>query len=118
MSRKISQIEKQLLGLTSNGIDCSAWANRHEYAFSNVQLHPYNQPNTLGSPGNKEPKMMVNGKQFIVVSNGFVENADTREQAQAVAEKLAHANQADAYILAPIARTAPKRDVVTTEISL
>lgn len=135
--------------LTASGIDCSAWANRNQVAFTDAHTHMWNNVNadwptgtssypalkrdpytwTVGnnhsqlshfvtSPRHKEPKVQVNGKQFIVVSNGFVEYADTRDAANAAAERLAHANQADAYILAPIAKTAPKRDVVTTEIAL
>lgn len=74
--------------------------------------------NPLLNQFSQEPPVVVSGKQFVVVCNGRVEYEDDKAKAQATAERLAHANQQDAFILKPISRTAPKRDVVTTEIKL
>ena len=38
------------------------------------------------------------------------------DEAQSTAESLAHKNSTDAYILKPIKKVAPKRDVVTTDL--
>ena len=64
------------------------------------------------------PTVKVTGKQFIVSCNGNIEYADTMEAAQSAAEKLAHQHQTEAFILKPVSKVAPKRDVVTTPITL
>ncbi len=59
----------------------------------------------------------MTGDKPIVVCAGKMEEAKTMELAQSAAERLAHQHQADAYILKPVRKVAPKRDVVTTELA-
>jgi hypothetical protein len=75
-------------------------------------------PNSGTITYSQEQPVVISGKQFVVVCNGRVEYADDKIKAGEAAERLAHANQQDAFVLAPISRTAPKRDVVTTAIKL
>lgn len=63
----------------------------------------------------KEQKAMT-GSKPIVVCNGQHQEAKDLGDAQAIAERLAHQHQADAYILKPVKKVAPKRDVVTTDL--
>lgn len=58
----------------------------------------------------------MSGSKPIVICNGTSTEAKDMADAQAVAERLAHQHQADAYILKPIKKVAPKRDVVTTDL--
>lgn len=63
----------------------------------------------------QEQKQM-SGNKPIVVCNGQAQEAKDLTEAQALAERLAHQHQADAYILKPVKKVAPKRDVVTTDL--
>jgi hypothetical protein len=58
----------------------------------------------------------MDGNKPIVVCGGEAREAKDMEAAQSLAESLAHSKSADAYILKPVRRVAPKRDVVTTEL--
>lgn len=78
-------------------------------------------PITLSSPPLQQllGSIMYAGNRFLVVCNGQVTelayNA-TVEQAQDKAEELAHKHQSEAFILKPIRKVAPKRDVTTTDL--
>jgi hypothetical protein len=64
----------------------------------------------------QEKARMPSGNKPIVICAGLVEECKDLDAAQAKAEELAHQKSADAYILKPIKRVAPKRDVVTTDL--
>lgn len=64
---------------------------------------------------NQEQKRM-SGNKPIVVCGSEVKEAKDMDDAQAIAESLAHKSGADAYILKPVKKVAPKRDVVTTDL--
>lgn len=68
----------------------------------------------LGSAQEKKP--MPDGSKPVVICRGVVTEAKTMEEAQTLAESVAHQHSADAYILKPVKRVAPKRDVVTTDL--
>jgi hypothetical protein len=59
---------------------------------------------------------MYSGNKPLVVCGGEVKEAKDMDDAQAIAESLAHSKSADAYILKPVKKVAPKRDVVTTDL--
>lgn len=62
---------------------------------------------------------MYNGNRLLIVCNGQVTElpeAATLDLAQSQAESLAHKHQSEAYILKPVRKVAPKRDVVTTDL--
>lgn len=59
---------------------------------------------------------MPSGNKPVVICNGQVHEADDLKKAQEKAEQLAHQSQAEAYILKPVKKVAPKREVVTTDI--
>lgn len=59
----------------------------------------------------------MEGSKPIVVCGTVIENADDLDKAQRRAEELAHKLGCNAYILKPVRMVAPKRDVVTTELS-
>lgn len=62
-------------------------------------------------------KQPMTGTKFVVVCAGsFQSEHDTLDEAQTKAEQLAHQLQADAYVLRPTRKVAPKRDTVTTEL--
>lgn len=58
----------------------------------------------------------VKGDKYAVVCGGQQFDFDKLEEAQAKAEELAHQHNANAFILKPIKKVAPKRDVVTTDL--
>lgn len=91
----------------SNGVHvCPAPANQ---LYSN---------NYLGSSTFTIPKAAptMDGTKYTVICASDYAQFDTIEQAQAKAEALAHQKSADAYILKPIKKVSPKRDVVTTDL--
>lgn len=63
--------------------------------------------------------MSFSGNRYVVICNGqaieLPEDA-TLEAAQEKAEQQAHKHQSEAYILKPVRKVAPKRDVVTTDL--
>jgi hypothetical protein len=63
-----------------------------------------------------EGRKMYSGNKPIVICGGQIEECKDLDAAQLKAEELAHQKSADAYILKPIKRVAPKRDVVTTDL--
>lgn len=67
--------------------------------------------------GRQEVKKMPDGTKPVVICRGVVEEAKDMDAAQALAESKAHELSADAYILKPVKRVAPKRDVVTTDLT-
>lgn len=60
---------------------------------------------------------VASGSKPVVVCGGAVTEAKDMDEAQAIAEREAHAKSTDAYILKPVRKVAPKRDVVTTELA-
>lgn len=88
------------------------------YYDTTGSLQSWHAQQGLQTSHSQEQPVVITGKQYVVVCNGRVEYEDDKGKAQATAERLAHANQQDAFILKPVSRTAPKRDVVTTEIKL
>jgi 1,6-anhydro-N-acetylmuramate kinase len=65
----------------------------------------------------QESRKMPDGTKPVVICGGTVTEAKDMDAAQALAEEQAHAKSANAYILKPIKRVAPKRDVVTTDLT-
>lgn len=65
----------------------------------------------------EQQRMNLSGTKPVVVCAGEVKEAKDLDEAQSIAESLAHQKSADAYILKPVRKVAPKRDVVTTEIA-
>lgn len=62
---------------------------------------------------------MYVGNRFLVVCDGKITelpDGATVDNAQNVAEMLAHKHQSEAFILKPIRKVAPKRDVTTTDL--
>ncbi len=71
---------------------------------------------TIGSyPGVSTP--MADGTKPVVVCGGTLEEANDMDAAQSRAEELAHQKSATAYILKPVKKVSPKREVVTTDIA-
>src|SRR5262249_29642397 len=62
-------------------------------------------------------KKMPDGTKPVVICAGNVEEAKDMDDAQRKAEAAAHQKSADAYILKPVRRISPKREVVSTELS-
>jgi hypothetical protein len=58
----------------------------------------------------------LSGNKPIVVCNGQSVECKDLAEAQAKAEELAHKHGCDAFVLKPVKKVAPKRDVVTTEL--
>lgn len=73
-------------------------------------------------PETKKRRTKMNGSKIIVIVNngdyGYPSEFDTMEAAQTAAEGLAHKSQADVYILRPVKKISPKRDVVTVDLPL
>ncbi len=71
---------------------------------------------TIGSyTGASTP--MADGTKPVVVCGGTLEEAKDMDAAQSRAEELAHQKSATAYILKPVKKVSPKREVVTTDIA-
>lgn len=64
----------------------------------------------------KEQTPMIDGSKPLVICGGNYVTCEDMEHAQRRAEELAHQHSADAYILKPVKKVAPKRDVVTTDL--
>jgi hypothetical protein len=67
----------------------------------------------------QEPRM--HGDRYVVICDGKAHEVNEAgeaglKQAKENAEALAHKCQSPAYILKPVLKVAPKRDVVTTEL--
>ena len=63
--------------------------------------------------------VQYSGTRFVVICNGAAHEMPvdaTLEQATAKAEALAFQHSTEAYILKPVRKVAPKRDVVTTDL--
>lgn len=58
----------------------------------------------------------MTGSKPLVVCAGLVVECADETHALAVAEEQAHKNQCDAFILRPVKKVAPKRDVVVTDL--
>lgn len=61
--------------------------------------------------------MIYSGNKPLVVCNGTTTEAKDLADAQNIAERLAHQHQADVFILKPVTKVSPKREVVTTPIT-
>lgn len=61
-------------------------------------------------------QMVFSGDKPVVICGGVAKEAKGLVEAQAFAESMAHAQNADAYILKPVKKVSPKRDVVTTDL--
>lgn len=59
---------------------------------------------------------MPDGTKPVVICRDLFEQVETLEAAQTKAEELAHQHNANAYILKPIRKVAPKRDTVSTDL--
>ncbi len=71
---------------------------------------------TIGSyTGASTP--MADGTKPVVVCGGTLEEVKDMDAAQSRAEEFAHQKSATAYILKPVKKVSPKREVVTTDIS-
>lgn len=57
------------------------------------------------------------GTKPLVICNGTTTEAKDMNDAQSIAERLAHQHQADAFILKPVTKVSPKREVVTTPLT-
>jgi hypothetical protein len=66
--------------------------------------------------GSTREVKMPDGTKPVVVCRGVVTEAKDMDEAQRVAESEAHAKSADAYILKPVRRVAPKREVVSIDL--
>lgn len=64
-----------------------------------------------------QERKKMSGNKPIVVCGGEQREAKDMDEAQQIAESLAHSKSADAYILKPVKKVAPKRDVVTTDLA-
>lgn len=60
---------------------------------------------------------LADGTKPVVICGGVVTEVKDMTEAQAVAESQAHSKSADAYILKPVRKVAPKRDVVSTDLA-
>lgn len=56
------------------------------------------------------------GSKPVVICNGQSTECKDLTEAQSKAEELAHKHGCDAFILKPIKKVAPKRDVTTTDL--
>lgn len=86
--------------------EIKAWQHQKQYVNQSEAYIGYLQ--VLGGT--------LSGEKPIVICNGQHHEAKDLVTAQAMAEKLAHQHNTDAYVLKPIKKVAPKRDVVTTEL--
>ncbi len=62
---------------------------------------------------------MYSGNRYIVICAGSITELPegaTFEAATEKAESLAHQHQSEAFVLKPVRKVAPKRDVVTTDL--
>jgi len=76
----------------------------------------YSQLAQLQNALNRERTPVADGTKPIVICCGGVTEAKDMDEAQRIAESQAHSKSADAYILKPVKRIAPKREVVTVEL--
>jgi len=92
--------------------------NYYSSAITQYQQHNQNVDlaRLLGAQQCREIKKMPDGSKPVVICRGVAEEAKDMDAAQALAEAKAHEHSADAYILKPVKRVAPKRDVVTTDL--
>ena len=89
---------------STEGVDATEFLNR----WQNAQNSP-----TISLP---RSTTHMSGNKPVVICNGTSHECKDMDEAQAKAEALAHQHSADAYILKPIKKIAPKRDVVTTDL--
>lgn len=61
-------------------------------------------------------ELSMDGSKPVVVCNGGSVEAKDMDDAQAKAEELANKHSATAYILKPVKKVSPKREVVTSDI--
>lgn len=59
----------------------------------------------------------VTGNGPVVVCHGTAVQCKDMDEAQAKAESLAHSSGADVFILKPVKKVSPKRDVTTTDLA-
>ena len=59
---------------------------------------------------------MITGDKPLVVCGAETVSCKDMDEAQVKAEELAHKHSQNAYILKPVRKVAPKRDVVTTDL--
>lgn len=103
--------------------------------FNNLNdyYNKYGSANTTSSVGNAIPytgqqlgqlqqfiqgaQKMPDGTKPVVVCRGVTTEAKDMDDAQRIAEGEAHTKSADAYILKPVRRISPKREVTSTDLS-
>lgn len=83
---------------------------------SSAAQQRFNEDSLARYLSQRQEQKQMSGNKPIVVCNGQATEAKDLTEAQALAERLAHQHQADAYILKPVKKVAPKRDVVTTDL--
>jgi hypothetical protein len=93
------------------------WGDIYQESLNVPKSYAQLQTNVLAQLLAKESNKMPDGTKPVVICGGEIKEAKDLEQAQAYAEELAHSKSANAYILKPVRRVSPKRDVVTTELS-
>ena len=79
-------------------------------------IDPVELQRMFASSSQQQKEQKLNGNKPIVVCGGKTIEAKDLDEAQAIAEREAHAQGTDAYILKPVRMVAPKRDVVTTDL--
>lgn len=95
----------------NNGYESNYYKQMTQYEMSAIEIGKLLQ----GLP--QEKKAMLSGNKPVVVCGGEVKEAKDLDEAQGIAESVAHSKSADAYVLKPVRKVSPKRDVVTTELS-
>lgn len=95
------------LGNISNG-----WPSGWQQSNIDAQRHHFLQ----AMQANKEQSTVPTGTKPVVICGSKTIEAKDLDDAQAIAEREAHAQGTDAYVLKPVRKVAPKRDVVTTDL--
>ena len=101
-----------LASATGVGSSTAGWATITSQASGQFVVFPYQNVTSTIAP-------MYSGNRFLIVVAGRIEempDGTTLERAVERAGELAHQNNATAYILKPVTKVAPKRDVTVTEL--
>ena len=83
--------------------------NGNALYYQQMQEMAFRQAQTQGAS-------KMTGNKPVVICNGQSFECKDMDEAQSKAETLAHQHSADAFILKPIKKIAPKRDTVTTDL--
>ncbi len=90
------------------------------YNWQNALIGGYcgnalNSSNAIYHCPNQEATLT--GDQPLVICNGSAVACDDLASAQTKAEELAHKHGCDAFILKPVRKVSPKRDVVSVDLA-